>query len=42
MAISPYGARLLTKRPGIDYDETYSLVMDVIALHYPVSLVVSE
>ena len=41
MVISPYGARLLIKHSEIDYDETYSLVMDVIALHYPVSLVVS-
>ena len=42
MTISPYGARLLIKLLGIDYDETYSLVIDVIALHYPVSLVVSK
>ena len=28
--------------PGIDYDETYSLVMDVVTFHYLVSLVVSE
>ena len=28
--------------PGIDYDETYSLVMDIITFHYLSSLVVSE
>ncbi|KAM2064736.1 hypothetical protein FF1_027818 [Malus domestica] len=27
---------------GIDYEETYSLVMDVITFHYIISLVVSE
>ena len=38
---SPNGARLLST-PGIDYDETYSLVMDIITFHYLISLVVSE
>ena len=38
---SPSGARLLLP-PGIDYDETHSLVMDVITFHCLISLVVSE
>ena len=38
---SPNGARLLST-PGIDYDETSSLVMDVITFHYLISLVVSK
>ena len=38
---SPSGARLLST-PGIDYDETYSLVMDIIMFHYLISLVVSK
>ena len=41
-----YKARLVTQgfsqRPGIDYEETYSPVMDVITFRYLVSLVVSE
>ena len=31
-----------SQRPGIDYEETYSPVMDVITFRYLVSLVVSE
>ena len=38
---SPSGARLLST-PRIDYDETSSLVMDIIMFHYLISLVVSE
>jgi hypothetical protein len=41
-----YKARLVaqgfSQRPGIDYEETYSPVMDVITFRYLVSLVVSE
>ncbi|KAL5703065.1 hypothetical protein ACHQM5_028201 [Ranunculus cassubicifolius] len=41
-----YKARLVaqgfSQRPGIDYKETYSPVMDVITFRYLVSLVVSE
>ena len=44
--IARYKARLVEKgfsqRPGIDYDETYSLVMDIIMFRYLVSLSVSE
>ena len=35
-------AQGFSQPPGIDYDETYSLVMDVITFHYLISLVVSE
>ena len=35
-------AQGLSQRPGIDYEETYSPVMDVITFRYLVSLVVSE
>ena len=38
---SPSGARLLST-PWIDYEETYSPVMDVITFRYLISLVVSE
>ena len=41
-----YKARLVgqgfSQCPGIDYDETYSPVMDVITFRYLISLVVSE
>ena len=41
-----YKARLVTqgfsKRPGIDYKETYSLVMDAITFRFLISLAVSE
>ena len=41
-----YKARLVaqgfSQRPGIDYDETYSPVMDVITFRYLISLVVFE
>ncbi|KAJ9539547.1 hypothetical protein OSB04_032280 [Centaurea solstitialis] len=41
-----YKARLVvqgfSQRPGIDYEETYSSVMDVITFRYLISLVVSE
>ncbi|KAM2817807.1 hypothetical protein COP1_041878 [Malus domestica] len=41
-----YKARLVaqgfSQRPGIDYDKTYSPVMDVITFRYLISLVVSE
>ena len=41
-----YKARLVAQgfsnRLGIDYEETYSSVMDVITFHYLISLVVSE
>ncbi|KAK9911207.1 hypothetical protein M0R45_035128 [Rubus argutus] len=41
-----YKARLVaqgfSQRPGIDYEETYSPVMDVITFRYLISLVVSE
>ena len=41
-----YKARLVAQGfsqcPGIDYDETYSPVMDVITFRYLISLVVSE
>ncbi|BBH03062.1 Disease resistance protein CC-NBS-LRR class family [Prunus dulcis] len=44
--ISRYKARLVaqgfSQRPGIDYVETYSLVMDTITFRYLISLVVSE
>ena len=40
-----YKARLVaqgfSQRPGIDYEETYSPVMDVITFRYLISLVVS-
>ena len=35
-------AQGFSQRPGIDYEETYSPVMDVITFSYLVSLVVSE
>ena len=35
-------AQGFSQPPGIDYDETYSLVMDIITFHYLISLVVSE
>ncbi|KAL4564637.1 hypothetical protein LXL04_028704 [Taraxacum kok-saghyz] len=35
-------ARSFSQHPGIDYDETYSPVMDVIIFRYLISLVVSE
>ena len=41
-----YKARLVaqgfSQRPGIDYEETYSLVMDAITFRYLISLAVSE
>ena len=41
-----YKARLVaqgfSQRPGIDYEETYSPVMDIITFRYLISLVVSE
>ena len=41
-----YKARLVAQgflqRPGIDYDETYSPVMDAITFRYLISLVVSK
>ena len=41
-----YKARLVaqgfSQRPGIDYDETYSTVMDAITFRYLISLVVSK
>ena len=44
--IARYKARLVTQgfsqRPGIDYDETYSPVMDIITFQYLISLSVSE
>ena len=44
--ISRYKARLMvqgfSQRPGIDYDETYSPVMDIITFRYLISLSVSE
>ena len=44
--IVQYKARLVaqgfSQRPGIDYKETYSPVMDVITFHYLISLVVFE
>ena len=40
-----YKARLVaqgfSQRPGIDYEETYSPVMDAITFHFLISLVVS-
>ena len=35
-------AQGFSQRPGIDYEETYSPVMDVITFRYLISLVVSE
>ena len=35
-------AQSFSYRPGIDYEETYSSVMDVIMFRYLISLVVSE
>ena len=35
-------AQGFSQRPGIDYEETYSPVMDIIMLRYLISLVVSE
>ena len=44
--ISRYKARLVaqsfSQRPGIDYDKTYSPVMDIITFQYLISLSVSE
>ena len=44
--IARYKARLVaqgfSQRPGIDYEETYSPVMDAITFRYLISLVVSE
>ncbi|XP_076957991.1 putative mitochondrial protein AtMg00820 [Bidens hawaiensis] len=44
--VTRYKARLVaqgfSQRPRIDYEETYSLVMDAITLRYLISLVVSE
>ena len=44
--IARYKARLMaqgfSQRPGIDYDETYSPVMDIITFRYLISLSVSE
>ncbi|KAM1560248.1 hypothetical protein ACFX1X_003498 [Malus domestica] len=44
--IMRYKARLVaqgfSQRPGIDYDETYSPIMDVITFRYIISLVVSK
>ena len=44
--IARYKARLVaqgfSQRPGIDYEETYSHVMDAITFRYLISLVVSE
>ena len=41
-----YKARLVaqsfSQRPGIDYDETYSPVMDAITFRFLISLAVSE
>ena len=41
-----YKTRLIaqgfSQRPGIDYDETYSPVMDAITFRYLISLVVSK
>ena len=41
-----YKAHLVTQcfsqRPGIDYDETYSPVMDAITFRYLISLAISE
>ena len=35
-------AQGFSQRPGIDYDETYSLVMDIITFRYLICLLVSE
>ena len=35
-------AQGFSQRPGIDYEETYSPVMDAITLRYLISLTVSE
>ena len=44
--ISRYKARIVaqgfSQRPGIDYDETYSPVMDIITFRYLISLSVSK
>ena len=44
--IARYKARLVaqgfSQRPGIDYDETYSLVMDIMTFRYLISLSVLE
>ena len=44
--IARYKARLVaqgfSQRPGIDYEDTYSLVINAITFHYLIILVVSE
>jgi TRAP-type mannitol/chloroaromatic compound transport system permease large subunit len=35
-------AQGFSQRPGIDYEETYSLVMDAITFRFFISLVVTE
>ena len=35
-------AQGFSQRPGIDYEETYSPVMDIITFRYLISLAVSE
>ena len=35
-------AQGFSQRPGIDYDETYSPVMDTITFHFLISITVSE
>ena len=35
-------AQDFSQRPGIDYEETYSLVMDAITFRYLISLIVSK
>ena len=44
--IQRYKARLVaqgfSQRPGVDYEETYSPVMDAITLHYLISFIVHE
>ena len=44
--IQRYKSRLVaqgfSQRPGVDYEETYSPVMDAITLHYLISFIVHE